>query len=386
MEGEIEADKERGIMEDILLSVVVPVYNAEKYLNRCIDSILNQTYKNLEIICVDDGSTDHSGMILDKYAESDRRINVIHTANKGSVSARKTGILAATGKYVTCVDSDDWIEKNMYQEMMEVAVEYDVDIIASGFIRDYVTYVFHDVEKAKPGYYEREELKKEIISKMIDRKNPFFFLLSPSLCNKICKLDMLLRFHKDVPDEVTIDDDTVVAVPMLMGAKKIYVCDKSYYHYCSRLDSQMNKKGNAEEYSYRLGVAYGYLRKILDRSICDYYETYARLQMCPETVLSYKNGVLSHFGSLSRKARIIVYGAGSFGKSIRRYLMENGFNVIAWVDKSGDGTEIITPESIVDLEYDVIVVGVLLSEITDNIYESLIGMGVPKEKVYRIHG
>ena len=102
-----------------LLSVVVPVYNVEPYLERCIQSILNQTYKNLEVILVDDGSTDKSGSVCDEYVLQDDRVKVIHKKNGGLVSARKAGAAIATGSYITAVDSDDWIESNMFEEMMK---------------------------------------------------------------------------------------------------------------------------------------------------------------------------------------------------------------------------------------------------------------------------
>ena len=102
------------------LSVIVPVYNVEKYLDRCIRSIAGQTYTNLEIILVDDGSTDHCGEICDEWSRKDTRIQVFYKKNGGLVSARKAGLKTASGQYIAYVDSDDWIEENMYERMMEL--------------------------------------------------------------------------------------------------------------------------------------------------------------------------------------------------------------------------------------------------------------------------
>ena len=107
-----------------LLSVIIPVYKVEKYLRRCLDSIVNQTYKNLEIILVDDGSPDNSGKICDEYAQNDKRIKVIHQKNKGQGAARNTGIIAANGELITFVDSDDWIENNTYEIMVSELLQY----------------------------------------------------------------------------------------------------------------------------------------------------------------------------------------------------------------------------------------------------------------------
>lgn len=112
-----------------LLSVIVPVYKVEKYLHRCLDSIINQTYRNLEIILIDDGSPDNSGEICDEYAKKDKRITVIHQENKGQGAARNIGINKANGELITFVDSDDWLELNMYDILISKLLEYDLDII-----------------------------------------------------------------------------------------------------------------------------------------------------------------------------------------------------------------------------------------------------------------
>ena len=109
------------------ISVIVPVFNSEKTLNRCLDSILNQTFKNFEVICVNDGSQDNSGQILNEYKMKDERIKVIEQKNKGLSGARNTGINLAKGKYVTFIDSDDWIEINTFEKIKEnIDKKYDV--------------------------------------------------------------------------------------------------------------------------------------------------------------------------------------------------------------------------------------------------------------------
>lgn len=106
-------------MKRNMISVIVPIYNIQEYLPQCIDSIINQTYTELEIILVDDGSTDSGGSICDEYALNDSRVKVIHKKNGGLVSARKAGIRAAHGEYITFVDGDDWIERDTYQKYLK---------------------------------------------------------------------------------------------------------------------------------------------------------------------------------------------------------------------------------------------------------------------------
>lgn len=114
-----------------LLSVIIPIYNVEKYLRRCIDSVIKQTYNNLEIILVDDGSPDNSGSICDEYARKDQRIKVIHQENAGLSGARNSGISVANGDFITFVDSDDWIDKDMYSQMLQYQRNNDLDIICA---------------------------------------------------------------------------------------------------------------------------------------------------------------------------------------------------------------------------------------------------------------
>ncbi len=119
-------------MKSELITVVVPVYKVEKYLAKCLDSIINQTYKNLEIILVDDGSPDNSGMICDEYAQKDDRIKVIHKENGGVAKARNDAIDIANGEYIGFVDSDDWVEPDMYEVLVNNIKKYNADISMCG--------------------------------------------------------------------------------------------------------------------------------------------------------------------------------------------------------------------------------------------------------------
>lgn len=120
-------------MKDVLISVIVPVYKAEKSLDRCVESIAGQTHRNLEIILVDDGSPDSSPELCDKWALGDSRIKVVHKKNAGASSARNAGLSAATGEYITFVDSDDWIEPDMYSSLLKDILAFNADKAMCGF-------------------------------------------------------------------------------------------------------------------------------------------------------------------------------------------------------------------------------------------------------------
>ncbi len=122
-------------MEDKLISIIIPVYNVERYLRECIDSIIAQTYKNLEIILVDDGSSDKSGEICDEYSKKDSRIKVIHKKNGGLSDARNVALDITKGDYIGFIDSDDYIEKDMFQILYNLAEEYNAEISSISFYK-----------------------------------------------------------------------------------------------------------------------------------------------------------------------------------------------------------------------------------------------------------
>lgn len=150
------------------VSIVVPVYNVEKYLARCIDSLVKQTLKDIEIILVDDGSKDQSGDICDRYALEDQRIKIVHKSNGGLSSARNAGLDKASGKYVGFVDSDDDVEPDMYEQMLRTAERYDVDFVMSDYIRvlDNNSCYLKTLD-IEGGYYDRKKIRKIIFPNLI---------------------------------------------------------------------------------------------------------------------------------------------------------------------------------------------------------------------------
>lgn len=169
--------------ENCLISVIVPVYNLENYISSCLDSLLNQDYKNLEIIAVDDGSTDLSGEIIDKYAEKDARIKVLHKENGGVSSARIAGIKASSGDYIGFADGDDFVEHDMFSRLIENALENSADISHCGY-----KMVFPN---GKIDYYYNTGFKKtygkdEALAELL--KGGRF---EPGLCNKIFKKEVV---------------------------------------------------------------------------------------------------------------------------------------------------------------------------------------------------
>ena len=227
------------------VSIVVPVYNVQKYLRKCLDSIVNQTLKDIEIICVDDGSTDESGEILDEYSARDNRIKVIHKENRGYGHSMNVGFAAATGEYIGIVESDDYAELNMFEILYEVAHNNDLDVVKSSFYYYY-------------SYPKENNVKCEIVSKIMahrtfcpssDFKSNFemveFYNIKPTIWSAIYKRDFIrknsIRFL-ETPGASYQDASFNFKVMAL--AKRVQLLQESFLHYRQDNESSsINSRG-----------------------------------------------------------------------------------------------------------------------------------------------
>ena len=216
-----------------LVSVIVPIYNVEKYLSKCIESIINQTLSNIEIILVNDGSTDSSGVIADNYAKKDSRIRVIHKKNGGQGSARNTGIELASGEYIGFVDSDDWIDLDMYEKLYNKSNKYKSDIAIGS--RKVFNENYDLVTTVTVGDNEFDNISKNIVDYIL--KN-VFYPQTVSACNKLYSRKLLLnnniRFRS--VEEVG-SEDAVFNYCTLLNTNKIVTINDTFYNGVERLGS-----------------------------------------------------------------------------------------------------------------------------------------------------
>ena len=212
-------------------SIIVPIYKVENYLEKCIESIVNQSYRNIEIILVDDGSPYKCPQICDEWAEKDSRIKVIHKNNEGLIAARKSGLKAATGDYVCFVDGDDWIEENMY-ECINVAVEnYQPDCVITQFC-----YSFSDRDEKSDynlhkEFYSREDLMTEVFPTMLFKDRFYQFGIYPCCWTKVFKKELLERHIYNVDDRIRLGEDIAFTYPCLMECNSLAFIDEPLYHY-----------------------------------------------------------------------------------------------------------------------------------------------------------
>lgn len=218
-----------------LLSIVVPVYNVRSFLEKCLGSILAQTFTDFELIVVDDGSTDGSGELCDKIAETDSRIKVIHKENGGVVSARKAGISAACGKYAGYVDGDDWIDAHMYENMVGYMEQYKCDIVMCDVEHENKSLPFSSGAtflNIDGGYYDRAKLEKDILPKMIYTGEFYNFGIYPVIWNKLYRREKLIKHQMSVTDNINTGEDAACVYPYIFESDSMYFMKgMSMYHY-----------------------------------------------------------------------------------------------------------------------------------------------------------
>lgn len=219
-------------MKENLVSVIVPVYGVLDYIEDCVDSIIKQTYHNIEIILIDDGSPDKCGEICDAYASKDTRVRSIHQTNAGAANAKNAGLDAAKGDYIAFVDSDDWVDQKWLETLLEKSQNSCADIVECSLTIEYVNYSTHsnDRNTFTEGIYETEDYL---------RQYPHFWT-NALFANKLFKSDLLrdVRFRT----ERRCIDDEFFTYKAVTGANCVYRIPDELYHYRQRRSSVTQKK------------------------------------------------------------------------------------------------------------------------------------------------
>lgn len=381
---------------NILLSVIVPIYNSARYITRCVESILKQEYDRIEIILVDDGSTDGSDKICDKLSECDSRIRVYHTENRGSVAARNFGVNLAQGKAITFVDSDDWIEPDMYLHMMSFYDRFRPDIISSGLIFDDMSgTISTEYDLVPEGVYEGMQIKQEIIPVMMYDSQRYRRAVTPSVCTKIIKKDLWKEVSRINDSRITYGEDAAISYLCLAKAEKVVFMNKGWYHYCVS-DTSMVHSYDANSFE-KIKIFMDHMEKAykelgiwgqMEVPLKEYVKGF--LYPAIEHVYNIELGnpvYLFPYELVRPDSQIVLYGAGKVGRAYMENLAKTNYaRVTAWVDKAYDKhfdleREIGSPKLLLEKYYDHVVIAIENDEIAQLIKNDLIGMGVAWEKI-----
>lgn len=255
--------------DGIHVSAIVAVYNAEPYLARCIDSLIGQTLTPIEIILVDDGSTDGSAAICDAYASRDKRIVVIHKQNGGQTTARNAGLAVARGSYVHFVDSDDWLDHTMYEQLYTQATQDDADIITCDS-------VFHNGDTeiiarqhVPAGTYNKAEMIEHVYPNLIYSGRFFYFGIYAAMWNKLFKRELVRPNIVAVDPAVRIGEDGLTTFATFLDANRVCVVDTPLYHYRDDNTTSLTRSYCREQFDSAL-LLIDYLRQIAAKHIDTY--------------------------------------------------------------------------------------------------------------------
>lgn len=378
-----------------LLSVIVPVYNTEKYLRKCIESILDQTYSPLEIILVDDGSTDSSGKICDFYAQNYENVSTIHMKNSGITSARLKGVEQSTGNRITFVDADDWIDPNYYLMSCD---ESNSDLIVTEIDSYYgEDHIIRHKLNYKEGFYYKDEILKEIIPTMLWDSELGRWAFDPSLCTKIFKREIILDELKKVRKiGSNYGEDSMVIFPLMFRIDKIKLINKSFYYHRQRQQGEVASYIKNDDFFIKLYKVYEYLMntfkneghyEMMKTQLDNFYIQSVDLKKQCYKYLEYSFAVIFPFNKVARDSKVVLYGAGTLGRQYMEQNIKYNFcEIVLWVDEYSvcsvySDYSVEKPEMIKHYEYDYIIIAIDNYYIAMDVRENLGKMNVPKNKI-----
>ncbi|MBO0323569.1 glycosyltransferase [Muricauda sp. CAU 1633] len=386
-------------MNTVEISVIVPIYRIEKYLPQCIDSLLDQSFSDFELILVDDGSPDNCPKICDDYAKEDARIKVVHKENGGLLSARKAGLDNASGKYIAYVDGDDWVDTFYLDTLYKLAVANDSDLVVTGHFREFDG----KIETIKPkdtGTYSHEEVQSSILPNAIYNGRFCEHGISTYVWNKLFKKSLLSEVLYDVPNEIIMGEDAAITYAYLTISKKITVSKVPVYYYRQRHDSIVKSIENPQMEYYRLGLLMSFLKsklstvldaKNLDKQIT--YYLYSQILVRSGGLIFDKdsNLIFNPFLNVGPKSRVVVYSSGSFGQHIlSTNTKANFFEVDKWIDLdfhplSIGGNHVQPISAANNNDFDHLIIATINPTNHDEIQEELELMGIDANKIVEIN-
>ena len=380
------------MLDNILISVVVPIYNVADYVGKCIESLLNQNHRNLQIILVDDGSTDNSGAICDDFAAKDNRIEVIHKVNGGLVDARKAGLKIAKGQFIGFVDGDDWIEANMYEEMLENIIQTGADLVHTGYIQDrpanirYIDCNFDTKIVDKPNTMKLWQYLNGISD---------YPILHPGLWSKLFKRELILFCYENVPNNRNFGEDRIASTECFLKCNRVSLLKKAYYHYVVR-DGAFTSVHNANRIIW-IANMFEQVKNLLQK-----YKVYEEMESCFNSIfikyileeITYNerckdkvNMYKYHNIEELKDKKIIIYGAGMLGYMYYRQLCAySSIKIVDWIDKNFESfkyeeREVHSVDNLELLDYDLILIAVVKKNKAEQIIEELTNKGIDRDKL-----
>lgn len=378
-----------------LVSVIVPVYNSSIFLHKCIQSILNQTYKNIELILVNDGSIDDSGYICDEYANSDDRIKVIHKSNGGLVSARKTGITNSKGEYILYVDGDDWIENDLIKSYLDTIIKYNADIVVSSHIVNLEGRIDEFKNTLPIGFYDKDRLIKEVYPNMIYTGKFSQFGIFSYSWGKLYKRHIVLENQLKIREDITIGEDALCVYPSLVDANSIVILDQPYYNYRQRADSLIKTLRSID--ISKMQSIYDDLKEIFyKKGVLDIMLPQLQQYLLSLLIIntrgpnSENTTQLYPFDRIKLGDKVIIYGGGTFGQHIYKKINNSKIcSIVKWIDERYEhysrlDLPVTGLKNINSKKFDVAIIALIDEDNSNKARLKLIECGVSEEKIVQI--
>lgn len=380
-------------MEKPLISVIVPIYMIDRYVGICIESIINQTYQNLEIILVDDGGKDRCPEICDLYKRKDERIKVIHKPNGGLVSGRKAGLQQSNGAYISYVDGDDWIGPGFIEGLYTAAETSNADMVCAGFTRDLFTKSEHFTNAIPSGIYEGDRLKW-LWQNMVSFGSYYRPGISTYVWNKLFKREVLLAPQSTVDNRISIGEDGAVTYPALLNCSRVAVVENVAYHYRQREDSMLKQSTGYSSEAQKLLYLYDYMMRWAAKTDTDLNLKTQVIDYVLSIALMRSGGRLpqddfSTFDTAYYGKNVVIYSAGTFGQQlVNRFRETEHCNVVAWIDDDyweyrRCCLDVDPVESVSSLSFDYILIATVDEMVAEKAERRLMDFGVSQKKILK---
>lgn len=228
--------------DETMFSIIVPVYNAENYLEKCITSVIDQTFNDFELILIDDGSTDHSAYICDQYMKIDKRIKVFHQENAGQTFSRKKGLDKSVGEYILFLDSDDWLDEKTLEKCFCVLDKCPLDILLFGCKEKRNENEIEVPINFPEGYYNEQQIEKIILPRLLMDKNGDFF--PRALWGKVFRREVIVNNLNKVPEIIRNGEDMCCVINAVLESRSLFICKDLLYFYRIESTSSLSKTGD----------------------------------------------------------------------------------------------------------------------------------------------
>lgn len=368
-----------------MVSVIVPVYNAELYLERCLDSLVNQTLVDIEIICVNDGSTDSTPDILERYQKRYQNIKVCSQCNKGQVASRKAGLNLASGMYIGFVDADDWVETNMYEELLQKAEEFNAELVTCGYYLE-GNYTTTHLDNIKEGLYESGSMQHLRNNTIYNYEKKETGIRGAVWC-KLFERNVIINALQNISDDILIAEDKLCVIKSILECNSVYVIGKPLYHWV--INNNSISHSDDVTYLQKIDNVYRYLISLYDhenftdtmRNQCELYIV-ELLTLGINDRMGFKNQYMLRIDPywlhyIEKNARLVVYGGDNVARQYMQQIQSR--TDLTVIEQIG-----FDVDKVLDIEqtsYDYILVAVKNREKAQNVINQISQYFIPAGKI-----